>query len=229
MEQQKKTNQLLMREIEDMKKSKKSVEDMTPLVPRVLDFTTPGFSASQHVGSLTASYAGHSAPYHQWRPSTIPLSESSAPLFQGSSALHQLGSSAFSQLGSSTFQQAGSSSHHQPGSSEVHEGDIIPMQTVASSGPTIPQGFSNPGFTFGIPSQNQEEGNTYNNVSLNTNHGFVQDTGISPFMAKELQKLRDMISSVPGVIKPIAEVPPGSHRISRFAPPIYDTEIPKRF
>ena len=38
-----------------------------------------------------------------------------------------------------------------------------------------------------------------------------------------------MISSVPGVVKPIPEIADGSHRISRFAPPICDAEIPKRF
>ncbi|KAJ0867449.1 putative retrotransposon gag domain-containing protein [Helianthus annuus] len=48
-------------------------------------------------------------------------------------------------------------------------------------------------------------------------------------MAKELQKLKDMISNVPGVVKPIPEIPDGSHRASRFAPPICDAEIPKRF
>ncbi|KAD5507831.1 hypothetical protein E3N88_15534 [Mikania micrantha] len=34
---------------------------------------------------------------------------------------------------------------------------------------------------------------------------------------------------VPGVVKPIPEVPVTTHRISRFAPPICDAEIPKRF
>jgi hypothetical protein len=57
----------------------------------------------------------------------------------------------------------------------------------------------------------------------------MQDTGMSPIMARELQKLKDMISSVPGVTRPIPEVSNASHRISRFAPPICDVEIPKRF
>ncbi|KAK1406299.1 hypothetical protein QVD17_41592 [Tagetes erecta] len=48
-------------------------------------------------------------------------------------------------------------------------------------------------------------------------------------MARELQKLKDMISSVTGVVRPIPEIPVGSHMISRFAAPICDAEIPKRF
>ncbi|XP_021992015.1 uncharacterized protein LOC110888818 [Helianthus annuus] len=47
-------------------------------------------------------------------------------------------------------------------------------------------------------------------------------------MARELQKLKDMISSVLGVVKPIPEIPDDSHRISRFAPPICNAKIPKR-
>ncbi|KAK1431738.1 hypothetical protein QVD17_08334 [Tagetes erecta] len=57
----------------------------------------------------------------------------------------------------------------------------------------------------------------------------MQDTGINTAMARELQKLKDMISSVPGVVTPIPEISVGSHKISRFAPPICDAEIPKRF
>ncbi|KAK1421700.1 hypothetical protein QVD17_24249 [Tagetes erecta] len=57
----------------------------------------------------------------------------------------------------------------------------------------------------------------------------MPDTWINTTMARELQKLKDMISSVPGVVRPIPEIPVGSHKISRFAPPICDAEIPKRF
>ena len=103
------------------------------------------------------------------------------------------------------------------------------MQTIASSGPTITTEMSLPGYSSGIPSFTQAKGNNLNNISLVTNHGFMQDTYINKAMAKELQKLKDMISSVPGVIRPIPEIPDGSHRISRFAPPICDAEIPKRF
>ncbi|KAI3695247.1 hypothetical protein L1987_78239 [Smallanthus sonchifolius] len=57
----------------------------------------------------------------------------------------------------------------------------------------------------------------------------MQDIGITPSMAKELKKLEEMISSVPGVVQPIPEISSSSHRISRFAPLICDAKIPKRF
>ncbi|KAJ0916633.1 putative retrotransposon gag domain-containing protein [Helianthus annuus] len=84
------------------------------------------------------------------------------------------------------------------------------------------------GFTPNVPNLNSMGGNTLNNY-LTTNHGFMQDTGINHAMARELQKLKDMISSVPGVVKPIPEIADGSHKVSRFAPPICDAEVPKRF
>ena len=102
------------------------------------------------------------------------------------------------------------------------------MQTIASTGPSIIPESQQYGFTSNVPNLNPMGGNTFNN-SLTTNHGFMQDTGINHAMARELQKLKDMISSVPGVVKPIPEIADGSHKVSRFAPPICDAEIPKRF
>ena len=55
------------------------------------------------------------------------------------------------------------------------------------------------------------------------------DVGISPNMARELQQLRQMSLSVPEVVYPIPEPSPTIHRISRSAPAIADTEVPKRF
>ncbi|MFS7927076.1 hypothetical protein Hanom_Chr04g00304671 [Helianthus anomalus] len=127
-----------------------------------------------------------------------------------------------------SFQMPGSLRSLQTGSSDVHQGDFIPMQTVASTGPSVIPDSQQYGFTFGVPNLNPVGGNTLNN-SLTTNHGFMQDTCINHAMARELQKLKDMISSVPGVVKPIPEIADGSHKISRFAPPICDAEIPKRF
>ena len=112
----------------------------------------------------------------------------------------------------------------QTGSLDVHQGDFIPMQTIASTGPSVIPESQQYGFT----NLNPMGGNTLNNY-LTTNHGFMQDTGINHAMARELQKLKDMISSVPGVVKPIPEIADGSHKVSRFAPPICDAEVPKRF
>ncbi|KAK9073480.1 hypothetical protein SSX86_007804 [Deinandra increscens subsp. villosa] len=59
--------------------------------------------------------------------------------------------------------------------------------------------------------------------------GLQKDAGLSPEVARELKKLKEMISSVPGVVQPIPDVAPSSHQLSRFAPPICDVEIPKIF
>ena len=88
--------------------------------------------------------------------------------------------------------------------------------------PTAPLAY--PGnATFGHTNYNTQSvpqignyGNSFNTIPFNTNQGFLQDAGISPGIARELQKLRDMISNVPGIVRPIAEVPTDSHRISRF-------------
>ncbi|MFS7926514.1 hypothetical protein Hanom_Chr04g00297931 [Helianthus anomalus] len=53
MEQQDKTNQRIIREIDDIKKQKRPAEDHSPLVPRVLDFVTPATAAQQSRVSIT--------------------------------------------------------------------------------------------------------------------------------------------------------------------------------
>ncbi|KAK9065007.1 hypothetical protein SSX86_016390 [Deinandra increscens subsp. villosa] len=90
---------------------------------------------------------------------------------------------------------------------------------------TFRDSVSNPGGTT-----TQDTGNILGTPNLNahTNES-VQDTGLSPAVAKELKKLKEMISSVPGVVQPIPEVAPSSHRLSRFTSPICDVEILKRF
>ncbi|KAJ0539152.1 putative retrotransposon gag domain-containing protein [Helianthus annuus] len=130
--------------------------------------------------------------------------------------------------GSNVFQDQGSLGRQSWRSSEIYEGDFIPMQTVASSGPTITPYMSYPRYPSGIPTSSQPGGNNFN-TSVDTNYGFMQDAGINQAMARELQKLKDMISSIPGVVKPIPKIPKGSHIISRFAPPIYNAEIPTCF
>ncbi|KAJ0525835.1 putative retrotransposon gag domain, aspartic peptidase domain superfamily [Helianthus annuus] len=123
-----------------------------------------------------------------------------------------------------SLQMPGSLKGLQTGSLDVHQGDFIPMQTIASTGPSVvPESQQ-----YGFPNLNPMGGNTLNNYPT-TNHGFMQDTGTNHAMARELQKLKDMISSVPGVVKPIPEIADGSHKVSRFAPPICDAEVPKRF
>ncbi|KAK1406300.1 hypothetical protein QVD17_41593 [Tagetes erecta] len=103
MEQQNMANQRIVLEIEDIKKSKKHMEEVSPYMPKALDFNTPSSLAQQNMGSM-------------FQPSTTTFQ-------QGSSMQNQQGS--FSQPGSSnfpgSFNQPGSSmlqrSFHQGGSS----------------------------------------------------------------------------------------------------------------
>ncbi|KAM0055292.1 putative retrotransposon gag domain-containing protein [Helianthus debilis subsp. tardiflorus] len=111
-----------------------------------------------------------------------------------------------------SFPMPGSLRSLQTGNPDVHQGDFIPMQTIASTGPSIVPESQQFGFTTTVPNLNPMGGNTLNNY-LATNHGFMQDTGINHAMARELQKLKDMISSVPGVVKPIPEIADGSHKL----------------
>ncbi|MFS7934448.1 hypothetical protein Hanom_Chr05g00391681 [Helianthus anomalus] len=52
MEQQYKTNQRILRGIDDIKKQKRPAEDQSPLVPRVLEFVTPATTTQQSRGSI---------------------------------------------------------------------------------------------------------------------------------------------------------------------------------
>ncbi|KAK9077953.1 hypothetical protein SSX86_002010 [Deinandra increscens subsp. villosa] len=76
-------------------------------------------------------------------------------------------------------------------SQEMHEGYFIPMQVEKTTKPTI---LRDAGYGPQTRSQNPR---------------------INPTIARELQRLKDMISSVPGVIRPIPEMHVGSHRVSR--------------
>ena len=115
---------------------------------------------------------------------------------------------------------------------EDNQGNILPSRSQ-STAPEIPSAarmstVRGPGYAPGY-GQNHQAGNLSNNANtLATNNlGFSQDTGVTSALSKELQKLKDMISSVPGVVQPIPEVSQDSHKISRFAYPICDAEIPK--
>jgi hypothetical protein len=59
--------------------------------------------------------------------------------------------------------------------------------------------------TFGMEYPQQRGNDLYN--SFATNHVPMQDIGINASMARELQKLKDMISTVPGIVRPIPEIP----------------------
>ncbi|KAF5797262.1 hypothetical protein HanXRQr2_Chr08g0361521 [Helianthus annuus] len=80
-----------------------------------------------------------------------------------------------------SFQMPGSLKSLQTGNLDVHQGDFIPMQTIASTGPSIIPESQQYGFTSSVPNVNPMGGNTLNNY-LTTNHGFVQDTGINHAM-----------------------------------------------
>ena len=56
--------------------------------------------------------------------------------------------------GSNIFQDQGYLRSVQPGSSDVYLGDFIPMQTIASSGPSVMPESRQHGFTSGIPNLN---------------------------------------------------------------------------
>ncbi|KAJ0640405.1 hypothetical protein HanPSC8_Chr16g0710601 [Helianthus annuus] len=87
MQQQDKTNDRILHEIDEIKKLKKSAEDHSPLMPRSLDFTTP--------------------------PTTIQHSKASGVQHQGGSSSMQYGSLAMTQAQGSYFQPQGSSFQHQ--------------------------------------------------------------------------------------------------------------------
>ncbi|MFS7962216.1 hypothetical protein Hanom_Chr08g00724071 [Helianthus anomalus] len=61
MEQQDKTDQRILREIDDINKQKRPVEEHSPLVPRMSDFVTPA-NAAQHSRMSSTQPQGSSIP-----------------------------------------------------------------------------------------------------------------------------------------------------------------------
>ncbi|MFS7913894.1 hypothetical protein Hanom_Chr02g00147111 [Helianthus anomalus] len=128
----------------------------------------PQGSSYQHQGSFSSSggYMGTlsyqvSYPQHQGSSSHVQGSmeyppRPSAPMYPGSNI----------------FQDQGSLGSQQPRSSKIHVGDFIPMQIIASSGPTLAPEMAHFGHTSGIPISNQSEGNTFNK-SYGTHHGLM--------------------------------------------------------
>ncbi|KAK1431701.1 hypothetical protein QVD17_08258 [Tagetes erecta] len=238
-------NQTILREIEDIKKSKKHMEEVSPYMPKALEFNTLGSLAQQNMGSMfqpsTATFQQGSSMQNQQGSFSRPESSNFPGSFNqpGSSmpqgSFHQAGSSMQSLSGPPLIKNQGSFLQN-PGSSnmqwskvtEIHDSDIIPMQTNSTTAPSISAEMPRSEYYSGA-GYSQPGGNNYNNQTLQTNFSSMQDTCINTAMARELQKLKDMISSVPGVVRLIPEIPVGSHKISRFAPPICYAEIPKRF
>ena len=62
-----------------------------------------------------------------------------------------------------SFQIPGSLKSLQTGSLDVHQGDFIPMQTIASTGPSVIPESQQYGFTPNVPNLNSMGGNTLNN------------------------------------------------------------------
>ncbi|MFS7907905.1 hypothetical protein Hanom_Chr01g00077001 [Helianthus anomalus] len=170
MEQQDRTNQRILREIDEIKKQKRSAEDHSPLMPKSLNFDTPATTAQQpkasdvqyqgssgiYQGSLAmtqpqASHTQHQGSYLSSRGyfETVPPKGSyfqhqgSSSQVRGSSSQVQgsmeypLRPSAPMYPGPNILQDQGSSGSQPTRNSEVHIGDFIPMQAIASSGPTV--------------------------------------------------------------------------------------------
>uniref|UniRef100_UPI001CB9BDBB uncharacterized protein LOC122584645 n=1 Tax=Erigeron canadensis TaxID=72917 RepID=UPI001CB9BDBB len=93
-------------------------------------------------------------------------------------------------------------------------GSNIPQNThVAGTSATMSAGLNNSNnfagsFAFTNPSQGQ---------------------GVNDYIAREFQKIKDMISSVPGFCNPIPEVNPASYLINRYGDRIANVKIPKKF
>ncbi|MFS7964336.1 hypothetical protein Hanom_Chr08g00749061 [Helianthus anomalus] len=107
------------------------------------------------------SYHGQGSFFHPQGSSQVPGSRDYPPrppfpVFQGSNV----------------SQDQGSLRSLQHGSSDVHQGDFIPMQTIASSGPSIIPESRQYELTSGIPNLNPQGGITFNN-SYKTNHGLM--------------------------------------------------------
>ena len=113
---------------------------------------------------------------------------------------------------------------------EDNRGNIVPSLPQNHT-PEIPSSVRMSTMRSSGYGQNPPTGNVSNNNNTHAtnNSGSLQDTGVTSALTRELQKLKDMISSVPGVVQPIPEVSQDSHKISLFAHPICDAEIPKRF
>ena len=111
---------------------------------------------------------------------------------------------------SSIFQNPGSLSIQWTRSTKYHDTDDIPMKNNSTTPPTITMEMPR-SEQYIAPEYTRQRGSYIHDDSVNTSLGIAQNAGINAAMARELQKLKDMISSVPGVVRPIPEIPVGSH------------------
>ncbi|XP_035839912.1 uncharacterized protein LOC118487310 [Helianthus annuus] len=91
IEQQDKTSQRILHEIDDIKKQKRPAEDQYPLVPRVLDFVTPTTTAQQSRVSITQPQ-GSSIQHQGSLAMTLPQGSSIHQHGSVAMTLHQHGS-----------------------------------------------------------------------------------------------------------------------------------------
>ena len=98
---------------------------------------------------------------------------------------------------------------------EDNRGNIVPSHSQNHT-PEIPFSVRVSTMRSSGYGQNPQTGNvSNNNNTLATNGvGSLQDAGVTSALSRELQKLKDMISSVPGVVQPIPELSQDSHKIS---------------
>ena len=273
MDEQVETNKTIFKEIEGIKRSKISANEDTPLIPKMLNFNSLGFSNAQNQGSSAMFLSGSSVlrdqeftnnfsagnnisqslgssilnpsgsaglhttnPFLQEKLKSTMVNSSGATgwfpptnLIQqgpGSSVSYPQGSSMLAPFGSKSIYSQGTSG----GSSEYQDDDVIPMQTEATPYFTHQNNnFWNKDPISSTTTHGLQFGNHLNTAPFNTNQAVFQGAGASTEVSNELKRLKDMISSVPGIVKPIAEVPVGSHKLSRFKWPICDVVIPKRF
>jgi len=87
---------------------------------------------------------------------------------------------------------------------EDNQGNILPSRSLGNA-PEIPSAARMSTVRSSGYGQNNQAGNLSNNANtFATNSlGLSQDTGATSALSKELQKLKDMISSVPGVVQPV--------------------------
>nr|XP_043615893.1 uncharacterized protein LOC122587792 [Erigeron canadensis] len=128
----------------------------------------------------------------------------------------------------------------------IENGPPITPRNLFSTPPTsAPPGFATTdpiasrNFGSNIPQNTQAAGTSANAGSglPNANDfirsfGFtnpLQEQGENEYIAREIQKIKEMISSVPGFFNPIPEVNPASYLINRYGDRIATVEIPKKF